>query len=282
MRAQLSAIVVAHDSGAVLAECVRRLLAATDVLEVLVVDNGSRDGAAAALAPDARLQVLRNAQNPGFAVACNQGARAACGAVLAFVNPDCFVAVDTLTRMLTILDAAPDIGLLGADVRDAHGQPEAAARRRDPTLKRALRHALGASDALHLPSSAALAVQDVDATSGALMLLARAVFTRLGGFDEGYRLHAEDLDLCRRVRGLGLRVAVAEGVQVTHLKGTSSQRRPLFVAFHKHRGLVRYWWRFGAGGGAAATVVAIAAAWLRFAAIAPAALWRQLRAPPPA
>jgi N-acetylglucosaminyl-diphospho-decaprenol L-rhamnosyltransferase len=279
MGARLSAIVVAHDSGAVLGECVRRLLAASGVREVLVVDNGSSDGAVAVLGSDARLRVLRNAHNPGFGVACNQGAREARGAVLAFVNPDCFVANDTLARMLAILAATPDIGLLGADVRDAQGQPEAAARRRDPTLMRAFRHALGAADALHLPANTAQALQEVDATSGALMLLPRAVFMQVGGFDEGYRLHAEDLDLCRRVRGLGLRVAVAEGVAVTHLKGTSSQRRPLFVAFHKHRGLARYWLRWGAGGGAAGTTLAVAAAWLRFAAIAPAALWRQLRAP---
>ncbi|MCE3004588.1 MAG: glycosyltransferase, partial [Xanthomonadaceae bacterium] len=172
------------------------------------------------------------------------------------------------------LAADPSIGLAGADVRDAAGTPEPAARRRDPTLRRVLRAMAGDRGALHL-ARAAGAQTAVDATSGALMLLPRAVFDRAGGFDEGYRLHAEDLDLCRRVRALGRAVVVVEGARAVHLKGTSSRARPLFVAYHKHRGLARYWRRWGAGDGAVATAAAVALAWLRFAALAPWAALRQ-------
>jgi hypothetical protein len=277
VQGRVAAIVVAHDSGAELAEAVARLLAATGLAELVVVDNGSRDGAVAALPDDPRLRVLRNAGNPGFAVACNQGARATESPVLAFVNPDCFIETDTFSRLLALLDADPGIGLLGADVRDRAGAMEPAARRRDPSLARVLGQALGA-DSLHVAPGPVGATTPVDATSGALMLLARDAFERAGGFDEGYRLHAEDLDLCRRVRAQGLRVAVAEGVRVRHLKGTSSRRRPLFVAFHKHRGLARYWLRWGAGGGAPGTALAVACAWLRFAALAPLAAWREYAA----
>ena len=63
---------------------------------------------------------------------------------------------------------------------------------------------------------------EVEATSGALMLLPRTVFEQLGGFDEGYVLHCEDLDLCRRVLDAGWRIAVDTSVPVTHLKGTSA------------------------------------------------------------
>jgi GT2 family glycosyltransferase len=76
------------------------------------------------------------------------------------------------------------------------------------------------------------------------MQLPRAVFERVGGFDEGYFLHAEDLDLCRRVRALGLRVVIASTVCVEHAQGSSSRHRPLFVARHKHRGMWRYFCRF--------------------------------------
>jgi hypothetical protein len=269
----ISAVVVAHDSGTVLPECVARLLATDAVAEVLVVDNGSRDGAPAALAAAPRLRVLRNEGNPGFAVACNQGAAASTAPWIAFVNPDCFVAPDTLARLRDALAADAALGLAGADVRDAGGAREPAARRRDPTLARLLRGLAGDRSALHLAAGPGPLTM-VDAVSGALMLLARATFDRAGGFDPGYRLHAEDLDLCRRVRALGLRVAVVEAARATHLKGTSSRRRPLFVAFHKHRGLARYWRRWGAGGGAVGTALAVAAAWLRFALIAP---WAALR-----
>lgn len=269
----IAAVVVAHDSGSVLAASMTRLLAAEGVAEVVVVDNGSRDGAPAALAGDPRLRVLRNGGNPGFAVACNQGAAASSAPWIAFVNPDCFVAADTLARLRDALVADTGLGLAGADVRDAGGAPEPAARRRDPTLARLLRSAGGDRGALHCtPGDGPMTA--VDAVSGALMLLSRATFERAGGFDPGYRLHAEDLDLCRRVRAIGLRVAVVEGARATHLKGTSSRRRPLFVAFHKHRGLVRYFRRWGAGGGRATTALAVAAAWLRFGLLAP---WAALR-----
>jgi GT2 family glycosyltransferase len=268
----IAAVVVAHDSGPVLPACVARLLAAEGVAEVVVVDNGSRDGAPAMLTADPRLRLLRNPGNPGFAVACNQGAAACRAPWIAFVNPDCFVAPDTLARLRDALAANPALGLVGADVRDAAGVPEPAARRRDPTLARLLCGLAGGRSALHLaPGPGALTA--VDAVSGALMLLARDTLGLAGGFDPGYRLHAEDLDLCRRVRALGLGVAVVEAARATHLKGTSSRRRPLFVAFHKHRGLARYWRRWGAGG-TIATTLAIAAAWVRFALVAP---WAALR-----
>ena len=75
-------------------------------------------------------------------------------------------------------------------------------------------------------------------------MLPRTAFERVGGFDEGYFLHAEDLDLCRRVRDAGLRVAIDARVRVAHAQGGSSRSRPLFVARHKHRGLWRYFTKF--------------------------------------
>jgi len=86
----------------------------------------------------------------------------------------------------------------------------------------------------------------VPALSGALLLMPRTLFDRLGGWDAGYRLHAEDLDLCRRAREAGAVVAIANDLQVTHVRGVSSRSRPFFVEWHKHRGLWRYFRRFEA------------------------------------
>jgi hypothetical protein len=99
---------------------------------------------------------------------------------------------------------------------------------------------------LSIPADDGRLLQPVDAVSGALMLLPRALFARLGGFDEAYRLHAEDLDLCRRAQAAGALVAVANDVRVVHLRGVSSRARPLFVEWHKHRGLWRYFRKFEA------------------------------------
>jgi GT2 family glycosyltransferase len=90
------------------------------------------------------------------------------------------------------------------------------------------------------------ALQLVDAVSGALMLLPRALFARIGGFDGGYRLHAEDLDLCRRARAAGSTVAVAKDVRVFDVRGVSTRARQMFIELHKHRGLWRYFRKFEA------------------------------------
>ncbi|MEW6385298.1 MAG: glycosyltransferase, partial [Pseudomonadota bacterium] len=89
-------------------------------------------------------------------------------------------------------------------------------------------------------------LQRVPALSGALLMMPRALFDRIGGWDAGYRLHAEDLDLCRRAREAGAVVAIANDLQVTHVRGVSSRSRPFFVEWHKHRGLWRYFQKFEA------------------------------------
>lgn len=257
--ATVSAIVVACDSGDTLGRCLDALGAA-GVDEILVVDNASADGACEALPATigtAPVRVLRQTTNLGFGPAVNLAGAEASGAWIAIVNPDCFVAADSFARLLETAARCPDAGLIGADVRDAQGRPEPAARRREPTLARILAQGLlpprwRGDRGVTMPAGPAGSIHVVDAVSGALMLLPRAVFEGLGGFDPAYRLHAEDLDLCRRVRLSGHRVIVAEGVVVTHLKGTSSARRPFFVAWHKHRGLVRYLGRHGGAGRRAA------------------------------
>jgi GT2 family glycosyltransferase len=108
-------------------------------------------------------------------------------------------------------------------------------------------------------------LQPVEAVSGALMFLSRGLFDRTGGFDEGYRLHAEDLDLCRRVAGAGAVIAVANQVRVTHIRGVSSRSNPWFVEWHKHRGLWRYFSKFEADQrGPLLRAAVFAAIWSRF------------------
>ena len=114
------------------------------------------------------------------------------------------------------------------------------------------------------------AIEDVDAVSGALMMMRADMFRLVGGFDEGYFLHCEDLDLCRRVRDLGARVVCANDIRVVHGKGTSSRRRPLFVAMHKHRGMWRWFTKFDpAAQNALVRVVVWLGLWSHFVVMMP-------------
>jgi hypothetical protein len=253
-----SVIVVAADSGADLGDCVQRVLASSASVEVIVSDNDSSDGSVAALASrwagDARLCIIHNGTNLGFGAGCNRGAAVAAGDALVFLNPDCMIETDTLARLRAHGQADARICLIGVAIVDADGVAEPASRRRDPLLRRALMSMMGlARFASRWPGLAGVGLpppenpescEDVDVVSGALMYLPRTAFERIGGFDEGYFLHCEDIDLCRRVRDAGLRVVCANAVRVVHLKGTSSRTRPFFVARHKHRGMWRWFVKF--------------------------------------
>ena len=243
----IAAVVVSYNSEATLDACLRRLREAAGVAAIRVVDNGSRDASMQVVQrhalEDPRVRFIANPDNPGFAVGCNQGAAASQAPWLAFVNPDLMVERDTLARLR---DAADSLGggvLMGAVLHGEDGREDPVCRRRDPDFVAML--ASRAARNLAVPSSGE-PVQPVEAISGALMLLPRSLFLRVGGFDEAYRLHSEDLDLCRRVRMAGATVAVANDVAVLHVRGVSSRPRPWFVAWHKHRGMWRYFRKFDA------------------------------------
>ncbi|MGH8116619.1 MAG: glycosyltransferase family 2 protein [Rhodanobacteraceae bacterium] len=249
-------IIVAADSGASLRDCVTRALASSATVEIVVADNASRDGVprdvARAYASDARVHVAYNDANLGFGPAVNIAARLARGDAIVVLNPDCMLDPDTVSRLLDVLRGYPDAGVIGAVVCDEHGDPDPASRRRDPLLRRSLNEMTGcakrdagaAHEGVGVPGPIPDHVIEVENISGALMLIPRGVFDRLGGFDERYFLHCEDLDLCRRARDAGFKVLLAGNVRVRHAKGGSSAHRPVFVSYHKHRGMWRWFRKF--------------------------------------
>ena len=282
-----SVVVVACNSGALLADCIASVCASSAPVEVLISDNDSRDGSIEALQTRwPELRAWRNGTNLGFGAACNRAAAQAHGDTLLFLNPDCRIEADTLARLRAHVDAGT--GVLGASVAGVDGKSESASRRRDPLLWRALMTATGlarfasrwpALAGTNLPENSALpSLENVDAVSGALMLVPRAAFERIGGFDEHYFLHFEDMDLCRRARDLNLQVACANDVRVTHVKGTSSRARPFFVARHKHAGMWRWFVKFDpAARNPLLCALAWCGIWMHYVAMAPLYAWRWLR-----
>lgn len=246
----VSILIVLADSGGSARTCVARALASSVPVEVVVVDNDSRDGApqgiARAFAGDARVRVVYNRRNLGFGPAVNVGARLARGDALLVLNPDCMLEPDTLACLLAVLQAHPDAGIVGAVGCAADGTPDPASRRRDPLLARALNTLTGRAgrEGVNVDGPIPQTTLEVENVSGALLLLPCAAFERLHGFDEAYFLHCEDLDLCRRARDAGYRVLLAGDVRVLHARGGSSRRRPVFVSYHKHRGMWRWFVKF--------------------------------------
>ena len=286
-----SVVIVAADSGPLLMASVAAALASNARVEVILVDNASADGeperAKTAHAHDPRLRLLRHDDNIGFGPACNRGASIARGDALVFLNPDCTIEPDTIAVLRTIAADSGKLGVLGIEILSPDGKPARGNRRREPTLRRAsmtfsgLAHlesrwpALGGVEMLALGKERR-PVEIVDAVSGAFLFLPRSVFDEIGGFDEGYFLHVEDLDLCRRVRDAGYAIAIAHGPHAVHAQGGSSRHRPLFVAWHKHRGMWRYFRKFDpAARNPLASALAWAGIWTHFALIAPFQLARR-------
>ena len=240
-------VIVAFNSGRWLARAVASALAATGVARVIVVDNASNDESLMSLPLDARLTVLKNASNQGFAVAANRGCKGATAANVLILNPDCVLRQGDVRALISARAQETAVGIISAQLLNTDGSLQRQSLRRDPTPKRAIAESLGWHTAgIHIPAPAKLGVVEVEACSGALMLLEKSVFEAVGGFDEGYFLHCEDLDLCRRIRQLKLRVLVDTRVQVVHDKGTSSSAVPRLVAAAKYRGMLRYFEKFDA------------------------------------
>lgn len=288
-----SVVIVAADSGPGLVDAVGRALASDVPVQVLISDNASRDGSvdavARAFAGDPRVTIIHNAKNLGFGAGVNRAAGQACGDFLLILNPDCLIDPDTIARLHAQAAATPRLGVVGVRIRHPDGSDEPASIRRDPTLRRSLatlsglagidsRRRLAEGVDVELGTLARGADQAAEAVSGALMFLPRATFAAVGGFDEGYFLHCEDLDLCRRLRDAGYAVRYAGSISVVHGKGGSSRHRPVFVAWHKHRGMWRWFRRFDpAARNPLLAMLAFVGLWARFALLIPLLLWRKHR-----
>lgn len=242
-------VVVSHQSAQTIRRCLKLLLASAPVVRILVVDNASNDGTLALVerlaSEERRITLVRNTDNRGFAAACNQGASALDTPWVAFVNPDCYIQPEGMGRLVAHGLTRAGAGMLGVDLVDENGHADPAARRRDPSLRELLREH-GRRDDLYLGRDPKADLQEVEAISGALMLVPLGLFLQLGGFDEAYRLHVEDLDLCRRTRAAGYEVLVANDITAVHVGGVSGRGRPLWVEWQKHGSLWRYFKKFEA------------------------------------
>jgi GT2 family glycosyltransferase len=249
--ADLSVIMVVFRTGPALQESLARVLDDPTPDEFIIVDNGSRPEEEAwqdqAAAQDRRVRVIRGHGNVGFARGANMGAVAAHSRILVFLNPDAFIDPDCLGSLSVAVDAAPSPCVVGARVMNIDGTEQRGARRGEVTPVTTL---LSLTRLAHLPVFRGFEIHHEDdptpdrptqvpTISGACFAMTRVDFAAMGGFDEGYFLHVEDVDLCWRVRKSGGVVLFHPGARVVHL-GSTSHTSPVKVEFWKGLGLVRY------------------------------------------
>ncbi|WP_154222385.1 glycosyltransferase family 2 protein [Marinicella rhabdoformis] len=207
-------------------------------MNVIVVDNASSDGSLKRL-QQLDVNLLENDKNMGFSYACNQGAQCGSSPVISFVNPDCLLEqgqLEQLTQRIT--KGSSD--LLGCHVVDPDGSTQKGTWRRLPNIWRVLKTV---SSLEKLPFIQGLNLRkapvNVEAVNGACYAIKRPVFEEISGFDEGYPLHFEDLDLFKRIQDKGGKLGYAGDIQVKHIKGHSSTDSKQVVEWKK-QGLLRY------------------------------------------
>lgn len=255
MSAVISTIIVNYNAGEFLRSCVDSLLNCPLETEVIVVDNASTDHSLDALAGLPNVQIIKNATNVGFATACNVGIRVASAPFLLFLNPDCFFKPDTLIRLLEAMRFDERVGMVGGLLVNPDGTEQAGGRRAIPTPWRSFVRAFGLArfsdrwprlffDFHLLKQPLPNHNIEVEAISGACMMVRREAIQDVGEWDERYFLHCEDLDWCMRFRQKGWKILFVPSARVTHALGVSSRSRPIFVEWHKHKGMIRFYRKF--------------------------------------
>lgn len=255
---RLSVVTVSWKTGFHLMDAVTAVLSAPGVDEFVLVSHGNPAETVTALRAlaDRRSDfiLIETGENLGFAKGCNIGVKAATGDLILFLNPDAILAPGSSTQLKrSALKTSKRPWIIGARILNADGSEQAGGRRGDLTPRTAavsflrLDRLIPGLRSLHwqddvLPQS----MVQVPNVSGAAMMMRRDDFLDLGGFDERYFLHVEDIDLCRSVRAAGGDVWFEPRVEILHF-GATSQSSQLRVETHKAAGFVKYFWKFYPG-----------------------------------
>jgi GT2 family glycosyltransferase len=250
-RGTLDVVIVSYRCRELLRDCLRSLAEHPPErpMRVFVVDNASGDGSVEMVRhefPGAWLHAADS--NLGFSAATNRAVAEGDADYVLMLNPDTRVLAGALERVAGIMDARPEVGICGCRLERPDGTFDHAAKRSFPTPISALGHflrigrrptargRLAAYRAPHVESG------PVDAVNGAFMLVRRRALEEVGGFDEGYWLYMEDLDLCYRFARAGWVTWYEPSATVIHVKGGSSGRyRPPRANLAFHHGMLRFY-----------------------------------------
>jgi N-acetylglucosaminyl-diphospho-decaprenol L-rhamnosyltransferase len=267
--ADLAVVIVNYETGEWLERCLRSLrdAAGDRPMDVVVIDNASRDGSADG-AESLGARLIRNDTNRYLSPAWNQGAAATDTPYLLFLNPDTEWFRGEPSDLVAVAQAHPRAGLVGPMLRNPDGTVYPSGRR-FPSLVDAVGHAFLSPFTRNNPFTRRYEMEgwdrsterEVDWVSGACMLFPREAFDEVGGFDEGFPLYAEELDIATRLREMGRSALFTPAVEVIHAVGVSTggNRRSHHLVVMHSQSLYRYYEKHRAPGWRRVT---LPAAWL--------------------
>lgn len=240
--AELAVVIVNFNTGAYLERCLASIDAhrGAVALDVLVIDNASRDGSHVdAVARHPRTRLVENRENVYLSPAWNQGLRETDAPFVLLLNPDAELWRGTLAELVAVARAHPRAGIVGPRILNPDGTVYASGRA-FPDLTDAVGHAfLGTlrpdnpfTRRYQLGGWDRTSAREVDWVSGCAMLMPRAALEAVGGFDEAFPLYGEELDMASRLRDAGWSVLFTPEVEVIHEIGVSTGRSRRTLLMH--------------------------------------------------
>src|SRR6185436_13484420 len=231
---QLSVVIVSYNSIGLLENClfsVQKAMQAIDG-EIIIVDNSSNDGSKEYLPSKfPGVKFIFNNENSGFAKACNQGSKISSGDYILFLNPDTVLSETCLIECISFFKTHEDAAAVGVRMLDDKGKFLRESKRGLPSPSASFYKLFGltaifpGSETIakyyqgHLPENEN---NPVEVLSGAFMMIKKAVFEKVNGFDETFFMYGEDIDLSLRIIQMGFKNYYLGKVSITHLKGGST------------------------------------------------------------
>jgi len=246
---RVTAVVVSYTTREELRRCLDSLRTHAGMpCQVVVVDNASTDGSADMVEKEfSEARLIRNRENVGFSRGNNQALREAKGAYVLILNSDAELTPGALPALAGLLDTRPRLGAVGPRTVSADGTVQVSfgpalrplaewrqrrlvrgVKRRDPA---AVKEATERAAVEHAP----------EWVSASCLLARKEALDAVGGFDEGFFLYEEDVDLCLRLRRAGWGVVFTPAAQVIHHLGRSMQSDPGRAGLEYHRSHVRFY-----------------------------------------
>ncbi len=234
-------VVVSYNSRDTLRACVEPL-AGLDGISVIVVDNASPDRSLEAIA-DLPVHAIASEDNRGFGAGCNLGLAAGAAPFVLFLNPDAYISDDALQRLTDVLVSEPDVGIVGPRTVAADGALVPSMRRYQRVgsvwatalfVHRVVKQAAWANEIVKSSEMYEHAAYP-EWLSGGCLLVRRSVIESVRGFDEGFFLYNEDMDLCARVRAAGYKVRYEPTALARHEGGRSAPRTGLYAVLARSR-----------------------------------------------
>jgi GT2 family glycosyltransferase len=249
MDCSLSIVIVNFNAEHLLQRCLMSVFAETKraTFDVWVIDNNSSDASVQMVRRNfPKVGLIENRANAGFAIANNQAISKCTGNYILLLNPDTLILHNAIDRMVEFMDGNQAVGICGCKVLNEDGTLQLACRRSIPTPGVAFFRLTGLSKLF--PNSKITAKYNltyldpdiphqVDAVSGAFLMIRKEVVNEIGLLDERFFMYGEELDWCLRAKKKGWKVMYCPDAEIIHYKGECSKFNHRKAAFEFYRSM---------------------------------------------